>query len=206
MRLDTPSSNSESRQDLIGITGDAPDYQTFCTKLQTALDRCQPLAVLYRARHLPIPLWKKRCEYASELCSQLRIPLILAVPESDLTICLGLLDAGVAQGVHLSSSQLYRHSEIYSGTSFWLGASCHNLNELQRAEQAACTYATISPVRSPLSHSSSLAAIGLDGLSDACRQTAIPLYALGGLAPTDLPEVKQRGAQGIAGISWFWPH
>jgi len=36
-------------------------------------------------------------------------------------------------------------------------------------------------------------------------QRAMPVYALGGVRPDDLPQAQQAGAYGVAGIRAFYP-
>lgn len=86
-----------------------------------------------------------------------------------------------------------------------LSAACHERAELLRAEALGVDDALLGPVRATPSHP------GQPGLGwaafEACRACVpgLPVYALGGLAPADLAEARQHGAQGVAGIRGFWP-
>lgn len=84
-----------------------------------------------------------------------------------------------------------------------LGASCHDADSLRRAERLGCDFALLSPVRTSLSHPGS-AVLGWTGFSDLRACTALPVYALGGLALSDLPAARAAGAQGVAGIRGFF--
>ena len=37
------------------------------------------------------------------------------------------------------------------------------------------------------------------------EHVSLPIYAIGGLAPDDIPEARRHGAQGIAAIRSLWP-
>ncbi|MGI6211758.1 MAG: thiamine phosphate synthase [Anaerovoracaceae bacterium] len=45
--------------------------------------------------------------------------------------------------------------------------------------------------------------LGLDVLEEACRRSSIPVYAIGGIDPSNLPDVLSRGAAGGCMMSWF---
>ena len=36
-------------------------------------------------------------------------------------------------------------------------------------------------------------------------EVSLPIFAIGGLGPNDVGIARQNGAQGVAGISAFWP-
>jgi len=36
-------------------------------------------------------------------------------------------------------------------------------------------------------------------------EAALPVFALGGLSPSDIQEARLRGGQGVAGIGFWWP-
>ena len=48
--------------------------------------------------------------------------------------------------------------------------------------------------------------IGWDGLAELIADGAVPVYALGGVRPEDLPQAQQAGAYGVAGIRAFYPN
>jgi len=50
-------------------------------------------------------------------------------------------------------------------------------------------------------------AVGLGWTRFAAMREAVslPIYAIGGLAPGDIPVARRHGAQGIAAIRALWP-
>lgn len=87
-----------------------------------------------------------------------------------------------------------------------LGVSAHQLEELQRAQSAGCSYATFSPIWSPGSKGSDPpSGVGLDALGQATGSTHIPVFALGGIRPDRAAMVRQWGAWGAASISAIFP-
>jgi 8-oxo-dGTP diphosphatase len=106
-----------------------------------------------------------------------------------------------ADGVQLTASQLVGLSERPAVD--WCGASCHNAEELRRAEALGCDFALLSPVLPTQSH---LGAphLGWQSFATMSVGATIPLYALGGLTHGDMPVAWQHGAHGIALLRQAW--
>ena len=82
-------------------------------------------------------------------------------------------------------------------------ASCHNAEELHRAEELGCDFALLSPVLPTMSHPGE-PTLGWQSFSDLTRGSSIPVYALGGLTLDDMPTAWQHGAHGIALLRQAW--
>jgi 8-oxo-dGTP diphosphatase len=108
-----------------------------------------------------------------------------------------------ADGLHLSTAQLQQLEERPAGTGRWLAASCHNLQELRHAMTVGVDFAVLSPVKATRSHPGQ-EPIGWDAFQLMSEQSAIPLYALGGMAEEDIGTAWTHGGQGIAAISALW--
>jgi 8-oxo-dGTP diphosphatase len=106
-----------------------------------------------------------------------------------------------ADGLHLPSAQLMNLSARPAVDR--CGASCHNQEELFRAEQLNLDFAALGPVLPTLSHpgSSTLGWRKFDLLTQNC---AIPVFALGGLRFEDLTTAWEHGGHGIAMIRGIW--
>jgi 8-oxo-dGTP diphosphatase len=105
-------------------------------------------------------------------------------------------------GVHLHAAQLRELNERPLSNAQWVGASCHDADELERAAMIGADFATLSPVRSTSSHPDALP-IGWERFAELVREARLPVYALGGVGPDDLDRARAAGAQGVAGISAF---
>ena len=64
-------------------------------------------------------------------------------------------------------------------------------------------YATLAPVQPTASHPAAQP-IGWARFEQWVNATALPVYALGGVGEADLPNVLQRGGQGVAAIRALW--
>jgi 8-oxo-dGTP diphosphatase len=105
------------------------------------------------------------------------------------------LNASCADGIHLSSAQLM--SRETRPDAKWCGASCHNAEELARAEQLGLDFAVLAPVLPTLSHPG-MPSLGWRTFATLIRNCSIPVYALGGLGHEDLTTAWEHGAHGIA--------
>lgn len=82
----------------------------------------------------------------------------------------------------------------------FVGASCHNAEELALAESLGLSYALLSPIKNTASHPGR-SGIGFEVFQSLVAACRLPVYALGGLGLSNTAEAMERGAQGIAAIS-----
>ena len=106
-----------------------------------------------------------------------------------------------ADGVQLTATQLaglHERPEVD-----WCAASCHNIEELRRAEALGCDFALLSPVLPTLSHPGA-PHLGWGNFAAIAAGSSIPVYALGGLARDDMQTAWQHGAHGISLLRQAW--
>jgi 8-oxo-dGTP diphosphatase len=108
------------------------------------------------------------------------------------------------EGVHLPAVELMRLHARPLTHKHWVAASCHNERELAQAAAIGVDFAVIGPVQTTASHPGA-AILGWQRFAELCAQASFPVYALGGLPTNDVARATRAGAQGIAGISTFWP-
>ncbi len=84
-----------------------------------------------------------------------------------------------------------------------IGVSCHNLDEVVRAEQEAADYVYLSPIFESPSKPGYGPPLGLEALRAAAGRVRIPVIALGGISAENEALCIAAGAAGIAGISYF---
>ncbi len=106
-----------------------------------------------------------------------------------------------ADGVHLNSIQLAACNSRPNVT--WCAASCHNADELQRANNLGFDFVVLSPVLPTRSHPDATH-LGWQAFSSMAENSAIPVYALGGLCCGDMEQAWQHGAHGIAMLRQAW--
>ena len=106
-----------------------------------------------------------------------------------------------ADGVQLTGAQL---AELNVRPKVdWCAASCHNTEELQRAEELGCDFVMLSPVLPTKSHLGA-AHLGWENFSVIAASSSIPVYALGGLTHADIQPAWQHGAHGVALLRQAW--
>jgi 8-oxo-dGTP diphosphatase len=84
-----------------------------------------------------------------------------------------------------------------------VAASCHTREELERAMQLELDFAVLGPVKETTSHPHA-AAMGWKAFGELARGASIPVYAIGGLARSDLEDAWRAGAHGVAMIRGAW--
>ncbi len=105
-------------------------------------------------------------------------------------------------GVHLTASQLARFDARPDLP--WLGASCHDAAELDRAVDLGVDLVVLGPVLPTVSHPGA-DTLGWELFNRLIVDYPLPVYALGGLTPDDMDRARQAGAHGIAMRRGAWP-
>lgn len=106
-----------------------------------------------------------------------------------------------ADGVHLRAAQLF---ESTARPDFELvAASCHDRRELERAAELGVDFVVLGPVAATPSHPDAQP-LGWQRFSELIRDYTLPVYALGGLATSDLPRAYEAGAHGVAMMRGAW--
>ncbi len=109
----------------------------------------------------------------------------------------------MADGVHLrqrDATSLQKRPELPA--SHWVAVSTHNTDELNHARDLEADFVTLSPVQTTTSHPGAKV-LGWHDFGVIQAQAGVPVYALGGLSPSDLFLARRHGAHGVAGIGHF---
>jgi 8-oxo-dGTP diphosphatase len=162
------------------------------TKLQTLLAKGLKL-IQARLKTLSTEASHAFIQQAYLLCQQHGALLLInsAVKQAD----------NLADGVHLTSHDLMAMQQRPAHVQ-WLAASCHNLEQLQHAEQIGVDFVVLAPVLATQTHPDT-APLGWQQFSELVSLCNVPVYALGGQTLTDLTTAQQAGGQGIAAIRAF---
>ncbi len=107
-----------------------------------------------------------------------------------------------ADGVHLGVLSLPPgEARRFLGAQALIGCSAHNLGELREAEEGGADFVTFGPVYPTPSKALFGPPAGIRALTEACRGSVIPVFALGGVRTGNLEEVTRAGSFGVALIS-----
>ena len=106
-----------------------------------------------------------------------------------------------AAGVHLAGHSLPTAvARRVLGTGKLLGVSTHSIEEARRAAEDGADFIVFGPVFMTPSKVAYGPPQGLQQLTTVIRQVSLPVLAIGGIDHTNLPQVIQAGAYGVAMI------
>ena len=156
--------------------------------------------VQFRAKKLNISSYFEWARELGDIAVSYKAKLILNTSPDDFLI--HAKDMNIA-GLHLSSKHLLNSEQRPIGKDKLLGASCHNLREVQHAHAIDVDYITLSPIKTTMSHPDAQP-LGIETFKAVVSEINKPVYALGGLGREDLGEVLLNGGQGVAAIRKLW--
>ena len=113
--------------------------------------------------------------------------------------------AANADGVHLGRDGLHPEAarelaNRMERSDFLVGVSSHNRAEVARASAGTADFVVFGSVYPSPGKADEDTTLGLDLLREACRDQWIPILALGGITPANVPEVLAAGADGSSCI------
>ncbi len=107
-----------------------------------------------------------------------------------------------ADGVHLRANSLpISVARRILGPKALIGASAHNSQEVMTAEAQGADFIVFGPVYDTPSKRDFGPPLGVQGLEQVRGICHKPLYAIGGLTPERVAEVREAGAYGVAVIA-----
>ena len=107
-----------------------------------------------------------------------------------------------ADGVHLGAASLpVAEARRLLGKNRLIGYSAHSAEEACQAEAAGADFMTLGPVYFTPSKSEYGAPLGIGKLAEVTAMVSIPVFAIGGVKNSSIPETMAAGAAGIAVIS-----
>jgi thiamine-phosphate pyrophosphorylase len=122
------------------------------------------------------------------------VPLILN-DRVDLVLALNL------DGVHLRANSLpVSVVRRLIGPNRLIGISTHSVEDVQRANYDGADYIIFGPIFDTPSKRSFGAPLGLKVLAEVCRNSMVPIFAIGGITSERVRDVRRAGAHGVAVI------
>jgi 8-oxo-dGTP diphosphatase len=131
---------------------------------------------------------------AETICAAAGARLLLNVPEQ-------LRAQSICKNIHADSGALRQLRQRPVGELF--SASCHTLEDLEKAVQLKADFAVLSPVQKTSSHPDA-EPLGWAAFQSMIDSINLPVYALGGVGEADIESAQEHGGQGVAAISAFW--
>lgn len=113
----------------------------------------------------------------------------------DLVLALNL------DGVHLRADSMpVSAARRLLGPQRLIGVSTHSIDDVTQANEQGADYLVFGPVFDTPSKRCYGPPLGLDRLAAACRQSTIPVFAVGGMTGARVQDILRAGAHGIAVI------
>ena len=107
-----------------------------------------------------------------------------------------------ADGVHLGQKDLpLVHARKLMGPDKLIGITANTIKQAQAAEQGGADYLGVGPIYFTDSKKDLNPVLGINGLKHISKKVQIPILAVGGIKPANVPDVIAAGADGIAVIS-----
>ena len=154
--------------------------------------------VQIREKDLPVRRLFTMVESAVECARQLGHARVMVNDRLDVGL------AVKAHGVHLGTRSLpVEVVRKLAPPEFFVGASCHSLEESLAAQAAGADYILLGPIFATPSKLPYGAPLGIEKFREAALRVSIPIFALGGITIEHVPACLRNGAAGIAGIRLF---
>jgi thiamine-phosphate pyrophosphorylase len=107
-----------------------------------------------------------------------------------------------AMGVHLGQQDLPADAaRAILGSKKLIGLSAHSLVQVRDARNLPIHYIGFGPIYPTSTKKDAATEVGLRQLTEACRISAVPVVAIGGIGLDEIREVLRTGAQSAAVIS-----
>lgn len=149
--------------------------------------------ILLREKDLPEPAYKALAARALDLCRWYGTECVVHnFPQTAKELS--------APALHLPLPRLRALSPEERAAFPALGASCHSLEDVLAAAELGCSYGTLGHIF-PTGCKPGLPPRGVELLAQVCQASPLPVYAIGGVGPGNIAQVKQAGAAGACVMS-----
>lgn len=182
----------------LAITGTAASSGEIIERLRSGLADSPQALVVLRAPAITGPDYRQLAAAAVPVCEAAGAGLIVHGAPGVFFSTPG------ACGLHLSWREAAKQTGRPVPEDAWLGVSCHDATEIDQAVAIGADYVSLGPVKPTRSHPGE-PTMGWEAFGTLVSGAPVPVFGLGGLTLADLPEARQQGGQGIAGISFWWP-
>lgn len=166
--------------------------EQFCSQIEK-IAKAHPAGIILREKDLSEAEYKKLAENVMGICKIYDVPCIL---HSFVNVAVHLQ----CDAIHLPLYRLLEITEEEKSRFSVLGASCHSAKDALIAEKNGCTYITAGHVFDT-DCKKGLPGRGIDFLRDVCENISIPVYAIGGICPENMGQVRAAGAAGACVMS-----
>jgi len=167
--------------------------RSLTTVLQQAIIAGAP-AIQLREKDLSTADLLALAQEIQAVASARAVPLIVN-DRVDLVMALNM------SGVHLRTESLPLSTvRQLLGPRRLIGISTHSIEEVRRANREGADYIVFGPIYDTPSKRPFGPPLGLDRLAEACSQSTVPIFAIGGITCDRVHDIRTVGAHGAAVI------
>ena len=148
----------------------------------------RPKAIILREKDLPPEEYRELARAVMDICRKYGTQCILH-SFTDAALELG------ADAIHLPLRMLMELPDSVKQGFRLIGASCHSVEDALTAQRCGASYITAGHVFAT-DCKKGLPPRGLEFLRSVCESVSIPVYAIGGITPENLKDVRACGAAG----------
>lgn len=164
----------------------------FLTRIEE-IAKCHPAAVILREKDLTESGYTELAQQVMDICKSYSVECVLHYFTS-AAMSLG------AESVHLPLHILRGLSSEEKSKFRHIGASCHSIDDVLEAVSLGADRIIAGHIFDT-DCKRGLAGRGLDFLRGVCTQSAVPVYAIGGISPENIDKVISAGAAGACVMS-----
>lgn len=173
----------------IETAGGQPSFLARLERIAAA----HPAAIVLREKDMEEVAYEALAREVQAICRRHQVPFI-AHTYARVAVHLG------ADGLHLPLPLLRRLRESGEALPAHLGTSCHSLADVREAKRLGCSYLIAGHIYAT-SCKPGLPPRGLAFLREVTAVAELPVYAIGGITPARLKEVREAGAAGGCAMS-----
>ena len=152
-----------------------------------------PAAIVLREKDMEEGDYEALAREVQAICRRHQVPFIAHT-------FVGVAAHLGADALHLPLPLLRRLRESRAVLPAHLGTSCHSLEDVREAERLGCSYLIAGHIYAT-SCKPGLPPRGLAFLREVTAAAELPVYAIGGITPARLREVREAGAAGGCAMS-----
>jgi thiamine-phosphate pyrophosphorylase len=153
--------------------------------------------VQLRVKNMPLEEWKEIAMKTKAITDQYQATLII---NDSLQVAL----AAGAHGVHLGKQDMsVAEAKKQVPTGFIVGGTANTFEDIIRLAEEGADYIGLGPFRFTTTKEKLSPVLGLEGYSQIMQQCllsniSVPVVAIGGIVPEDLPKLMETGIAGVA--------
>ncbi len=154
----------------------------------------QPKALILREKDLTDAEYEDLAMKVRPICEAEKV-LFFVHSHADMALRTG------CENIHLPAAELKRLSSVLSKFRR-ISVSCHSAEDVREAEDFGATQIVLGTIFETQCKPG-LKGRGIDFVKGICAGTKLPVYAIGGIKPENLKEIKAAGAAGGCMMSGF---